>query len=102
MSFASSVGQHAVVGKTDERALALHPEAATPEVAARQFEALLLGELLKRAQQPLFGETPLGGGAAGAMYRDWFADEVAKRMAAAGGLGLAAALGAGALAEAKP
>ncbi len=85
---APSAAQEAV----DARALALHPEDAKPAAAARQFEALLVGELLKRAQQPMFEEAPLSGGAAGAMYRDMFADEVAKRMAARGGLGLADAM----------
>ena len=76
----------------DARALALHPEDARPAQAAREFEALLVGELLKRAQQPMLDEVPLSGGAAGAMYRDMFSDELAKRMAARGGLGLADAM----------
>lgn len=76
----------------DTRALAFHPEDAKPAQAARQFEALLVGELLKRAQQPMLEEVPLSGGAAGAMYRDMFSDELAKRMAARGGLGLADAM----------
>jgi Rod binding domain-containing protein len=89
---ARGVGPSAAQAALDARALALHPEDAKPAEAAQQFEALLVGELLKRAQQPTFGEAPLSGGAAGAMYRDLFADEVAKRMAARGGLGLADAM----------
>jgi Rod binding domain-containing protein len=75
-----------------DASLPLHPEDATPAQAAAQFEALLVGELLKGAQRPAFGEALFSGGSAGAMYRDLFADEVAKRMAARGGLGLADAL----------
>jgi Rod binding domain-containing protein len=74
---------------------ALHPQtaaAATPAQAAQKFEALLLGELLKNAQRPAFGEAPLSGGSAGALYRDLFAEEIAARVSARGGLGLAAEL----------
>lgn len=74
------------------RAPALRPDGASPVQAAQQFEALFVAELLKRAQQPAFGETPFSGGSAGALYRDLFAEEVAQRIAARGGLGLARAL----------
>ena len=70
----------------------LRPETATPARAAREFESLFLAELLKRAHKPIFEDGLLSGGSAGAMYRDWFADEIAQRMAAAGGLGLAKAI----------
>ena len=82
----------ATAAAPDERALARAPELATPAQAARQFEALLISELLKRSQQPLLGESLLGGGSAGATYRELFSDELAQRMAAAGGLGLARTL----------
>jgi Rod binding domain-containing protein len=84
------------VPEPDMRVLALRPENATPAQAAQQFEALFVAELLKSAQRPAFGETMFSGGSAGAMYRDLFADEVAKRMAARGGFGLAAELAQGA------
>jgi Rod binding domain-containing protein len=76
----------------DARALALRPESATPAQAALQFEALFVAELLKSAQRPAFGESLLSGGSAGATYRDMFADEVARRLAARGGFGLASAI----------
>ncbi len=74
----------------------LRPETATPARAAREFESLFLAELLKRAQRPMFEGGLLSSGSAGAMYRDAFADEIAQRMAAAGGLGLAKAITGGA------
>jgi Rod binding domain-containing protein len=76
----------------EDRVLALHPERATPAQAAERFEALFVAEMLKSAQRPAFGETLLSGGSAGAMYRDLFADELARRIAARGGLGLAQAI----------
>jgi Rod binding domain-containing protein len=76
----------------DARALALRPEGANIAQAAQQFEALFVAELLKRAQEPAFSDTPFSGGSAGALYRDLFAEEVAQRIAAGGGLGLAQAL----------
>ena len=99
-------GARASEPAADMRALALRPENATPAQAASQFEALFVAELLKSAQRPAFGETMFSGGSAGAMYRDQFADEVAKRMAARGGFGLASAIAGHAPAapssEAKP
>ena len=94
------------VTRADARVLAQRPEAATPAQAASQFEALFVAEMLKRAQKPAFGESLLSGGSAGAMYRDMFADEVARRIAERGGFGLAREIAAdvapAASAEEKP
>lgn len=82
----------AALSALSERALAQAPELASPAQAAQQFEAHLIGELMKSAQEPLLGGSLLAGGSAGQTYRELFADELAQRMAAAGGLGLARAL----------
>jgi len=60
---------------------------------SRQFEAQALGALL----QPIFAtvDTPqgrFGGGAAETTWRPMFVEAVAKAMAGAGGVGLAAAV----------
>ena len=58
--------------------------------AAMDFEAMALGEFLK----PMFEtvstkKTPFGGGAGEETWRPMLVDEIAKQIAAAGGLGLA-------------
>jgi peptidoglycan hydrolase FlgJ len=91
----TSAPRIAAVGPAElriEQQSELRPETASPARAAREFESLFLAELLKRAHKPMFEDGLLSGGSAGAMYRDWFADEIAQRMAAAGGLGLAKAI----------
>jgi len=75
-----------------EKAWAARPEAVEPRRAAQAFEALLLAQILERAQQPVLGGERLGAGSAGPLYRSWFAQEVAERMAARGGFGLADAI----------
>ncbi len=59
---------------------------------AREFEALLLAEMMKTASKPLGVSGILDGGSAGKMYREMFLDEVARMTAARGGLGLADSL----------
>ena len=59
---------------------------------AREFEALLLAELMKTASKPLPLSGILDGGSAGQLYREMFLDEVARISAARGGLGLADAV----------
>jgi flagellar protein FlgJ len=59
--------------------------------AARDFEAVALGEFLK----PMFDTVDtrndrFGGGAAEQAWKPMLVDEIAKQIAAAGGLGLAA------------
>jgi flagellar protein FlgJ len=58
--------------------------------AARQFEAMAIGQLL----QPMFdtvdtAHSAFGGGEAEATWRPMMVDEIGKQMAAHGGLGLA-------------
>jgi flagellar protein FlgJ len=57
---------------------------------ARDFEAMALGEFLK----PMFGtidskKNPFGGGEGETTWRPMLVDEIAKQIAATGGLGLA-------------
>jgi Rod binding domain-containing protein len=89
-------------GAPDFAAWAARPDAVAPERAAEAFEALLLQQILARAQEPVFESPLLGGGSAGSLYREWFAQEVAARMAARGGFGLAAELRAEAAGKEKP
>jgi len=63
-----------------------------PAAAVGAFEALVVERLLEPATRPLFGPTPFGGGTGSRMARELFAAELARQVAAAGGLGLAAAL----------
>jgi len=58
--------------------------------AAQDFEAMALGQLL----QPMFetvdsSKGPMGGGAAEAAWKPMMVNEIARHMAAHGGLGLA-------------
>jgi Rod binding domain-containing protein len=57
--------------------------------AARQFEAFLVGQLLRTGSEPIAGKTPLDGGSAGRMYRELFLEEVARLAASRGDFGLA-------------
>jgi Rod binding domain-containing protein len=75
----------------DLAAWAARPDAVPLERAAQAFEALLLQQIVEKAQEPVFESRLLGGGAASSLYRSWFAQEVAGQMAARGGFGLAAA-----------
>ncbi len=67
-------------------------EKPEPAAVAREFEALLVGELTRQAAKPLPGTRPLDGGSAGRLYREQFFQEVARLAAARGGLGIAAAI----------
>ncbi len=58
--------------------------------AARDFEAMAIGQLL----QPMFdtvdlSKSPLGGGAAEASWKPMLVDEIARHIARHGGLGIA-------------
>jgi len=57
---------------------------------AQEFEALLIGQMMKQAVSS--SSSTLDGGSAGRMYRELFLQEVARRMAARGGFGLARTL----------
>jgi peptidoglycan hydrolase FlgJ len=66
------------------------PDQARLAKAAQDFEAMALGELL----QPMFdtvdtAHSPFGGGDGEAAWRPMLVQEVAKQIAASGGLGLA-------------
>lgn len=63
----------------------------TPELAraARQFEGLLLQQMLRFAETPISGESLLDGGSAGRMYRSLFYEHVAEISSRRGGLGIA-------------
>lgn len=74
----------------DLAAWAARPDAVEPAEAAQAFEALLLQQILERAQEPVFESKLLPNGSASSLYRNWFAQEVAGQMAARGGFGLAA------------
>ena len=54
---------------------------------AREFEALLVGEMMKAASRSGFGGHLLDGGSAGRMWQEMFIDHVAR--AGAGRFGLA-------------
>ena len=66
------------------------PQNARAWKAAQDFEAMALGELLK----PMFdtvdlSRTPFGGGPGEEAWKPMLVTEMAKKLAAAGGLGLA-------------
>ena len=63
-----------------------------PEEAAQEFEALLIGEFMKQAQQGHRWSKLFGEGATDAMTQSMWMDEVVSRAVAARGLGLASAL----------
>ncbi len=57
---------------------------------AREFEALLVGEMMKQATRPTLGDTPLSGGSAARMWQEMFLDQVVR--SGAGRFGLAEAV----------
>jgi Rod binding domain-containing protein len=59
-----------------------------PEAAINEFEAYLIGEMLRRATKSESESTPLDGGHAGRMYRELFYEEIGRIAARNGGLGL--------------
>ena len=65
-----------------------------PDAATQEFEALLIGEFMKQAQQGQRWSKLFGEGATNAMTQSMWMDEVVSRAVAARGLGLAADLGA--------
>ena len=80
---------------SDLRSLAALAAADGPPPAkavAREFEALLLGEVMRAAARPLPGGDGLDGGSTGQMYREQFFAEVARLASQQGGFGLARAI----------
>jgi Rod binding domain-containing protein len=61
--------------------------------AARQFEAVLLRQILSQAQKPLFNNTLFpGGGTANAIYQDMVTQQLADRISEGGTFGFASVL----------
>lgn len=61
------------------------PEAR--QQVAREFEALLVGEMMKSASKPLLAEGALSGGKAGRMWQELFLEQLVRQ--AAGNFGIA-------------
>ena len=70
-------------------AMAADPSKIDGARVAREFEALLLAQVWKGALEPSGASKLLDGGSAGQMYREFFIDEVVRRVASSQGLGLA-------------
>ncbi len=73
----------------------------TRQVAARQFEAMLIGELSNLMFSTIATDGPFGGGHAEGIYRGMMAEHVGTAIARRGGLGLVPALDAELLALQK-
>ncbi len=61
---------------------------ATAKVA-REFEAMMLAEMLRFGSKPLFGDNPLDGGSAGRMAREQLFSELSLIASRGRGFGLA-------------
>src|SRR5687768_187836 len=60
---------------------------------SRQFEAVLLRQILTQAQKPMFKNTLMpGGGATSAIYQDMFTEQLADRISQGGTFGFAKVL----------
>lgn len=57
---------------------------------AREFEALLVGEMTKLAHKPVFGETLLDGGSSARMWQELYLEQVVR--AGSGRFGIASQL----------
>ncbi len=68
--------------------LGTRKDANSKAEVAREFEALLVGEMIKTANKPVLGgDKSLTGGSAGEIWRDMFLEQVVR--AGAGSFGLA-------------
>jgi Rod binding domain-containing protein len=63
-----------------------------PKAAIEDFEAYLIGEMLRRATKSEMGNSLLSGGEAGRMYQELFYEEIGRVAARSGGFGLGDAL----------
>ena len=63
------------------------PAGISPERAQAEFEAILLSQALG-PRKPLFEDGPLGGGSAGALYRELMVEEAVRQAVHQRGLGL--------------
>jgi Rod binding domain-containing protein len=66
--------------------------AATSRSAARDFEAVFLGQVMKPMLETLPSDGPFAGGHGETMFRGILAEEFGKAMAQRGGVGLAPAV----------
>lgn len=78
---------------TELRSLAEREPVVAQERAAKEFEAMILTEMLKAGSKPVMGETLLDGGSAGRMAREQLYAQLAIEATRGGGLGLAKQLG---------
>jgi Rod binding domain-containing protein len=67
-------------------------DAARRAEAARQFEAMLVRQILTEAQKPVFRSSLVKDSTASAIYRDQLTAQLADAVTQGGGLGLARAL----------
>ncbi len=65
-------------------------EAQSDEEALRQFEGMVLRLMLKEMRKSMGGDGLFGQ--EGAMYQEWFDEEITQRIASTGGLGLSSRL----------
>jgi flagellar protein FlgJ len=59
---------------------------------SRQFEAVLLRQILQEAEKPAFKSNLMGGGAVNDIYQDIIVNQMADNISKSSGLGLAASL----------
>lgn len=80
----------AATGSLDSlRSLAASGDAEAAKRVAHEFEALVVGEMLRIASRPIGGSHPLDGGSAGRMAREQLNAELARVVSQGRGLGLA-------------
>src|SRR5690348_857888 len=83
--------------KTDLNPVRANPPAGKPQSkeqkklygACKDFESVMMGQVLKQMRQTVQTSDPLEQGQASKMYRDMLDDEMAKSMSKSGGFGLA-------------
>ena len=56
---------------------------------SRQFEAVLLRQILRQAQKPLFGGELVGSSSTNAIYQDMVTEQLAERISEGGSFGFA-------------
>jgi len=71
------------------RALARADDPAAAGKVAREFEAMMLAEMMRFGSKPLFGDNPLDGGSAGRMAREQLFSQLAVIASRGQGFGLA-------------